>query len=201
MTPQTEPEPHVDALTDAPAHPASKTAPYLLPPAARPDYFRDPRYKSPIVAAILSAMPGLGQVFLGYTRLGFMHAGTVAVLVCLMSSNRLGMLEPAVGIFMAFFWLYNMVDAYRRAVLLNEAISRLETPELPDGFGAVSFGGRLALGVGLIFVGLLALLNLRFNLSLAWLDQWWPAGLVLLGLYLVVRAVRDRRVKAESGQD
>ncbi|GLH74170.1 hypothetical protein GETHLI_26720 [Geothrix limicola] len=201
MSPQPDLEAHLAPQVDPPANPGPKAAPYLLPPAARPEYFRDSRYKSPILAAVLSGMPGLGQVFLGYTRLGFMHAGTAAVLVCLMSSNRLGMLEPAVGIFLAFFWLYNMVDAYRRALLLNEAISRMETPELPDGFGAVSFGGRLAVGIGLIFVGLLTLLNLRFNISLAWLDQWWPAGLVLLGLYLVVRAVRDRQAKAEPGQE
>jgi len=180
--------------------PTPEPAPYLLPPGARPAYFRDPRFKSPILAAVLSGMPGLGQVFLGYTRLGFIHAGTVAVLVGLMSSNQLGALEPAVGTFMAFFWLYNMVDAYRRALLLNESLNRLESPELPDGFGAISFGGRLALGVLLILVGMLTLLNLRFHLSLAWLNQWWPAGLVLLGLYLVIRAVKDRTAGADSSQ-
>jgi hypothetical protein len=177
-----------------------KASPYLLPPAGRPEYLRDPRYKSPFMAALLSGMPGLGQVFLGYTRLGFIHAGTIAILVCLMSSGRLHLFEPAVGIFMAFFWMYNMVDAYRRALLLNEAISRLETPELPDGFGAVSIGGRLAVGIGLIVVGLLTLLNLKFNISLVWLEQWWPAGLVLLGIYLVTRAIKDRTAQAESSQ-
>lgn len=194
MTPQPESDPHAPAQVPAPA-------PYPVPAGARSDYFRDPRYKSPMLAAVLSLMPGLGQVFLGYTRLGFIHAGTIAVFISLMSSNRLGLLEPAVGIFMAFFWLYNLVDAYRRALLLNEAISRMETPELPDGFGAVSFGGRLAAGIVLIFVGMLALLNLRFNISLAWLEQWWPAGLVLLGVYLVARAVKDRSAQGESGQN
>ena len=65
----------------------------------------------------------------------------------------------------------------------------------------MSLGGRLALGVGLILVGLLALLNLRFGLSLLWLERWWPAGLVLLGIYLVVRAVKDRAIPQESPQD
>jgi hypothetical protein len=180
--------------------PSPKAASYLLPPGARPDYYRDPRYKSPVMAGVLSLMPGLGQVFLGYTRLGFLHAAAAACLICLMSSNRLGALEPGVGIFLAFFWLYNLVDAYRRALLLNEAISRMETPELPDGFGAVSFGGRLAVGVLLVVVGMLTLLNLRFHLSLAWLEQWWPAGLVLLGLYLVIRAIKDRATQTEASE-
>lgn len=193
MTTQPDFEPRPDS--------SPKAVPYLLPPGARPDYLRDPRYKSPFMAALLSGMPGLGQVFLGYTKLGFIHAGTIAALIGLMSSGRLHSFEPVVGIFMAFFWMYNMVDAYRRALLLNEAISRLESPELPDGFGAVSFGSRIALGVALILVGLLTLLNLKFNLSMAWLEQWWPAGLVLLGLYLVIRAVKDRTAQADASQE
>jgi hypothetical protein len=56
-------------------------------------------------------------------------------------------------------------------------------------------------GVGLIVVGMLTLLNLRFNFSLAWLNQWWPAGLVLLGLYLVIRAIKDRTAQAEASQN
>ncbi|HXC15950.1 MAG TPA: hypothetical protein VNV60_00770 [Holophagaceae bacterium] len=171
---------------------APKPAPYLLPPGARPDYYRDPRFKSPLFAAFLSLMPGVGQVFLGYTRLGFVHGVTAATLICLMSTNRLGPLEPLVGVFMVFFWLYNLVDAYRRATLLNEAITRLETPQLPDGFGSVSSGARIAAGGILIVAGTLALLNLRFGISMEWLDRWWPAGLVLMGLYLVIRAIKDR---------
>lgn len=167
-------------------------APHLLPPGSRTDFYRDPRAKSPVLAAVLSLMPGLGQVYLGYTQLGFIHAAAFACFVALMSSNHLGTLEPFVGVSMGFFFLYNLVDAHRRALLLNERLAQLEAPELPDGFGTVTVGARLALGLGLIFVGLLALLNLRFGLSLAWLEHWWPAGVVALGIYLVARALQDR---------
>ena len=172
----------------------------MLPPGPR-DYYRDPRYKSPLVATVLSLMPGLGQVFLGYTQLGFLHAGVACALIALMSLNRLGGMEPGVGIFMVFFWLYNLVDAHRRALLLNEATTRMETPELPDGFRAVSFQGRIAAGVMLILVGVLSLLSLRFGISMDWLMNWWPAGLVLAGLYLVVKAISDRAPKADPTQD
>ena len=47
---------------------------------------------------------------------------------------------------------------------------------------------------------MLTLLNLRFNISLVWLEQWWPAGLVLLGIYLVTRAVKDRTSQAEISE-
>lgn len=140
-------------------------------------------------------MPGLGQVFLGYTRLGFLHGAAAAAMVGLMSSNRLGILEPVVGVFMAFFWLYNLVDAHRRALLLNEAITRLESPAVPDDLKALSFHGTLAVGVLLIVAGVLSLLSLRFGVSMAWLANWWPVGVVLFGLYLIVRAVQDRRAQ------
>jgi hypothetical protein len=177
---------------------APKAAPYLLPPGARPDFYRDPRFKSPLFTAFLSLMPGVGQVFLGYTRLGFAHGVTAATLICLMSTNRLGAWEPLVGVFMVFFWLYNLVDAYRRATLLNEAIARMETPRLPDGFEALSPGARMAAGGVLIVAGTLALLNLRFGISMEWLNRWWPAGLVLMGLYLLLRAVKDRVSQPDS---
>jgi len=190
--------PHPDLEVTPEAMP--KPAPYLLPPGPRPDYYRDPRAKSPVLSTVLSLMPGLGQVYLGYTQLGFIHAAVFASLIALMSSNQLGRLEPFVGVSMAFFFLYNLVDAHRRALLLNESLAQLEKPTLPDGFGTVSLGGRLALGVGLILIGLLSLLNLRFGLSLVWLERWWPAGLVLLGIYLVARALRDRAASQESPQ-
>lgn len=164
---------------------------------AQPDvpargFYRDPRLKSPVLAAVLSLMPGLGQVYLGFTRLGFVHGLSAAVMVALMSSNRLGVLEPLVGFSLAFFWLYNVVDAHRRALLLNEALLRLEPSEVPADLEAFPAGVRLALGVGLIFTGILSFLSKHFGLSFAWLLEWWPLGLVALGLYLVVRALKDR---------
>jgi len=41
---------------------------------------RDTRRKSPAIAAILSMMPGLGQVYVGYYQRGFVHAVVVASL-------------------------------------------------------------------------------------------------------------------------
>ena len=169
-------------------------------PAALPSrgYYRDPRLKSPVFAAILSLMPGLGQIYLGFTRLGFAHGLSAAVLVGLMASNRLGLLEPLVGFGMGFFWLYNVVDAHRRALLLNEALMRLEPSEVPDDLGALPVGARLALGLGLILVGGLSFLSRFFGISFAFLLDWWPLALVALGIYLTLRAVKDRRTPASN---
>lgn len=166
--------------------------PPMLPYGARPDYFRESRFKSPVVAALLSLMPGLGQVYLGYTRLGFLHGGAAATFVALLSIGQLGVLDPALGVFMVFFWLYNLVDAHRRAILLNEAAARMTAPEPPGDFGGLSLSARLGLGIALVLGGLLAFLRLHFGLSFEWLGRWWPLGLVGCGLYLILRAWRDR---------
>ncbi len=176
--------------------PEFQTAVPAPPPGVRPAYYRDTRYKSPVAAAALSLMPGLGQVYLGYTRLGFAHGLAAAGFICLMSSNALGRLEPFVGVSMVFFYLYNLVDAHRRAVLLNEAVTKLEMPQLPDGFGAMSFGARLVLGLGLIVIGLMSLLSIQFGVSWVWLEKWWPLGFLAVGIYLVGRAIKDRAAQA-----
>ena len=152
----------------------------------------DPRLRSPVVATLLSTLPGLGQVYLGYYQQGFIHILVVGSVIALLAHD-VGDFTPLLGIFLAFFWLYNMVDAGRRATMLNLVITQVEIPPLPDGFGTFSARGRLLGGLALVAVGCLALAHLRFGLSMAWLNHWWPAGLVLVGLYLVWQAAAERR--------
>jgi TM2 domain-containing membrane protein YozV len=160
------------------------------------DYYRDPRLKSHVVAGLLSLMPGLGQAYLGFTRLAFIHGLTAATFVALMSTNKLGDFTPFVGILMFFFWLYNLVDAHRRALLVNDLILRAEQPELPDGLGQLSSGAQVGFGLAFLAFGSMSLLSTRFGISFAWLLKWWPAAFILLGLWLVLKAIRDRAPKA-----
>ncbi len=161
-------------------------------PGRRPYLQDDPRLRSPVVATLLSAMPGLGQVYLGYYKQGFINSLLVASIIALLAHD-VGDFTPLLAIFMAFFWLYNMVDAGRKATLVNLAIHRLESPELPDGFGSMSFRGQIFSGLGLVLAGTLALAHLRFGMPLAWIGDWWPAALVLGGIYLVWQGAAQRR--------
>ena len=45
------------------------------PPVAqgRREFYDDPRRKSPVLALVLSLMPGLGQVYVGYYNQGFIN--------------------------------------------------------------------------------------------------------------------------------
>jgi hypothetical protein len=64
--------------------------------------------------------------------------------------------------------------------------------ELPD-IRMTDNRGSLFWGILLIGVGALALSHTAFGYSLLWLNRWWPAGLVVVGLYLIYKSIQTRR--------
>ncbi len=168
----------------APAQPAPP-APALAPAV------NDPRRKKPFLASVLSIMPGLGQVYVGYYKRGFIHAITVALLITFLAAGIIA-LAPLVGLFLAFFWLYNIVDAGRRASLYNQALAGGTAVELPEDFKAPSLGGSIAGGAALIVIGLILLSHTLFGASLEWLENWWPVAVIGFGGYLVFKAMQEK---------
>lgn len=156
------------------------------PVTPRRDYYDDPRRKSPMLALVLSAMPGLGQVYVGYYQQGFTNALIIAGLVGVLNSGAVnGGAEPFFGLFLAFYWLYNVVDAWRRAVFYNNALAGIGPATLPDDFGVVKGGrGSLAGGIALVVIGAVLLMNTLFNMPLDWLEDWWPATFIAVGAWL-----------------
>jgi hypothetical protein len=138
--------------------------------------------KSPFVASLLSLMPGLGQIYVGYYQRGFVHLAVVAALITALSSGDMRGIEPFLGLSLAFFWLYNVVDAGRRANhynLIAEGGSAEELPEFRD-----DLGGRTA-GIILVALGAVLFLHTKMDFDLEWLEEWWPLGLVAFGLHLI----------------
>jgi hypothetical protein len=150
----------------------------------------DPRTKSPALACVLSAMPGLGQVYVGYYQRGFVHAIVVATIITLLATGSVPGLEPLMGFFLAFFWLYNIIDAGRRAALYNQVLGGSETIELPRDFSVPRFGSIFG-GLALLLFGLLLLMHTKFEMSLVWVKDWWPVAPILFGAYLLVRGIQD----------
>ena len=170
----------------APAYP-----PYAAPPIAS---VRDPRTKSPGLAALFSVMPGLGQVYLGYYSRGFVHIIVVAGIISILSSMQgEPPYLPLLAIFLAFFWMYNMIDAARLASLYNRALAGGREPDLPAGFEMPGMGGSVLGGAILIAAGFVVLLHTRWGLRLDWLGEWWPVFPMLFGAYLVFKAFRERK--------
>ena len=174
----------VPPASPVPAAPAPTTAgPYVS--------ILDSRRKSPALACFLSAMPGLGQVYVGYYQRGFVHAAVVATLITLLS-NRLEELTPLLALFLTFFWLYNIIDAGRRAALYNELLAGRTGIQLPADLMLPGLGGSMVGGAVVVLVGLLLLGHTAFGMSLSWLKEWWPVGVILFGGYLFAKARIDR---------
>ncbi len=162
-----------------------RRAAYGPVPAERPR-------RSPSLAALLSMMPGLGQAYVGYYQQGFLHLAIFAACIMVLSSHNLDALKPPVGVSMAFFILFNMIDANRRAHHYNRVAAGLGAEELPDEFKLPKARGSMFGGVVLIAIGVLFLLDLNFDIPLDWLEDWWPLVLVLIGARLVWQSRRNR---------
>jgi TM2 domain-containing membrane protein YozV len=155
---------------------------------------RDPRSKSPALACILSILPGLGQIYVGYYVRGFVHAIVAGILM-----GIIALLEPEgetyapfVAMFITFFWFYNIIDAGRKASLLNLALAGRETIDLPTDFTMPAFRGSIGAGLILVGLGFVALLHTRWGVSLEWIREWWPLLPIGLGAWLIVKAMQDR---------
>jgi len=154
----------------------------------------DPRSKSPALACVLSLMPGLGQIYIGYYTRGFVHIVVVATLITILANDP-GPLAPLFGLFLAFFWLYNVVDAGRRAAFYNQALRGALPMDLPKDLTLPTAGGSILGGLALVGAGALLLARTRFDVSLVWLREWWPLVPILAGVYLLVQGIRSRAAK------
>ena len=159
----------------------------------------DPRLKSPLLAMLLSCMPGLGQVYIGYYQRGFIHILVTASLIAFLSaSGNMNPLIPMAAFFLAFFWLYNIVDAGRRAALYNLALAGTESIAPPEDFKMPAAGGSIIGGICLIGLGAILLSNTLWGISLAWVEDWWPVALFIPGVWLIVRSIQERTAAADG---
>ena len=194
-------------------HPAEAAAPPDTPPPhdtrqsggarahTRPaGWTPSPPRKSPLLAGVLSLLPGVGQVYVGYYMLGFIHNIVFAGTIVLLASYATNAVIPLLSIFLAFFFVYNVVDAARRAMFYNLALDGGEGLELPHETNLTlpTFGGSIGGGVAIIVTGFILLLNTRFGVSLAWVEDWWPLAPMILGAYLVGKALRERTERPED---
>lgn len=169
--------------------------PPVNPPVNPPRQYSaaDSRYKSPALATVMSLMPGLGQIYVGYYRQGFINIIVVAGIIALLDSlGHHHELEPFFGFFLAFFWMFNIVDAYRKATFYNQSLAGLGQFELPEDEKLLGTRGSVLGGAILIIVGVIALSYTRFGISLDWIGVWWPLAPILMGAYFLYQPVMDR---------
>ena len=147
--------------------------------------------KSPAMATWLSCMPGLGQVYVGYYVQGFINVFVAGSGIAVLASSLFRGAVPLIAISLAFFWLYQMIDANRRAHHYNRVMAGLGGEDVPDGFSMPSTKGSMLGGSVLVIVGILFILDLNFHVSMQWVENWWPLILILVGVNLVYKARKN----------
>ncbi|HEV8578691.1 MAG TPA: hypothetical protein VGX68_06365 [Thermoanaerobaculia bacterium] len=149
--------------------------------------------KNPGLAALLSFFPGMGNVYNGL----YMRGVTFFLLIlCLAGIADKG--HDLFGFAVAFFWIFNVIDAYRQATLINYGYAQdLGLVDLPRHPRASQ--GGVAAGILLFVIGLVALLERYFDVRLDWVFDLWPFGLVLLGSWMIWASLRERR-RVEAGE-
>lgn len=196
---QNQPDDIVDRTYETGAPPRlAEPAPRPMPGAGRRDFYDDPRRKSPVLALVLSLMPGVGQIYVGYYQQGFTNAIVAASIITLLSTEVVRGAEPLFGVFLGFFWLYNIVDAWRRATFYNNALAGIGPANLPEDFTAPSGRGTLAGGVALVIVGAIALSNTLFGMPLDWAEKWWPVALIGGGAWLAYPSIVKKNKKNDT---
>jgi hypothetical protein len=145
---------------------------------------------NPALAGILAGFfPfGVGAVYSGQYAKGLAHLVTFAVLVWGASSAR-GGFETVFGLGIAFFYIYQIVDAVRSAKAIQMGLPAPDPFGLAQTFGAgekvdttkVPTAAIVLIGLGAIFL---------LHTMGGWffeLDRFWPVILIALGVWLFAR--------------
>jgi len=154
---------------------------------------RDLPYKLPWLAGFLSGLfPGIGQVYVGYYKIGITFAVVFVTLITILSNGGADGLEPFFGLSMGFTWLYGIIDAARRAQAVNRALDGYGSGEVPEDMPLPGSQGSYPGGMILIVVGAFLLIHLQFDFDMEWLEDWWPLGLIGLGGWLVWKSRQEK---------
>ena len=175
-------DPTVTPAREAPPLPPAPAAPTPAPRRTE----LPPQPKVPGLAAVLSIVPGLpvGQLYGEAFDRAVMIAGAFWLLIL---AAVQGALPVTLVVFACIFiWIYSMFDAYRQAHLVNLGGAE------PAPQGRVRGEGRLMFGIFLAVVGGLLLVENLGLFDLYWLRDWWPVFVLLIGVFLIFDAIRER---------
>jgi len=128
----------------------------------------------------------------GYYKVGIIFALVFVGFITMVSGSGADGAEPFFGLSIGFTWLYGIIDAARRAQAVNRALDGYGSGAVPDDMPLPGSEGSLPGGMILIVAGAFLLLHLQFDLSMEWLEDWWPVGLIGLGGWLVWKSRQEK---------
>jgi Domain of unknown function (DUF5668)/B-box zinc finger len=145
---------------------------------------------NPGLAGILGAIPfGVGAVYCGQYIKGLVHLGIFVLLLIAVSSDVPWYLHLTFSLAIAFFIVYQIVDAVRTARAIQAG------QPAPDPFGLTeAFSGGQKIDASKVPTGAIILIGLGILFLLHTLDIWdfsahriWPLVLIAIGGWLLAR--------------
>ena len=149
---------------------------------------------NPALAGILSIFPGVGAVYNGQYAKGLAHLTIFGLLCAGISASDSGhgeALGVLCGLFVSFFYVYQIVDAVRSARAIQAGLPTPDPYGIAATFGAGTAGSKVDTSkvpigaIVLILLGVLFLLNtmgIQFGLN-----RFWPVILIVIGFWLFAR--------------
>ena len=147
-------------------------------------------HRSPWIAAVLAAFPGLGSVYNGSYARGI--AFFLSILGAMSLADRGSDLW---GFGIAFIWLFNVIDAYREARLIRAGLANDLAANRKRAVSSPVEG--IGLGVLLFLVGLLSTLDV-LGYDVDWVFDLWPAILMIAGAWFITAAILRLRSERSS---
>lgn len=147
--------------------------------------------RSPMLAAVLSALPGFGNVYNGLFSRGLLTFLVFFGFLFIAQENHNGpemaLLVPG----MIFTWLFGVVDAYRNATLINMGVTEVDLQnQIPD---IKAPSGGLAVGVALFLIGLYGFLTEAMELDVSVIFDYWYVILMGIGGWLSYHGYQSKK--------
>ncbi len=183
---------------------AEHAAASAAPPPPRADRFVDspystpePGYRQPVpapranpanpgtppaLAFILGFIPGVGAICNGQYAKGLIHAVIFGLLITITSNSHSGSVEAFTGIMIGVWVFYNAFEAFHTARKRQMGAQVEEFSSLFE----VQTNSRLPVGaIILIGAGTVLLLDSTDVISLERFIRFWPALLIVAGVYML----------------
>jgi hypothetical protein len=187
------PQAQVAASTPPPL-PSEPPSPYTAPVyhATPPLVPKADARVSPGLAFILGFIPGVGAVYNGQYAKGLVHVVIFGSIISILSSGAARGFEPLFGLMIPTFVFYMCFEAYHTAKKRRDG-------EMVDEFSGLvrrdsAAPSRFPLAPALLIAfGILFLLDNLEVLKIGRLLRYWPAALIVLGLYLLYERITETK--------
>jgi hypothetical protein len=151
----------------------------LVSPAPPEPRSAAPTGPHPGTALALGFIPGLGAVYNGEYVKALIHVIVFGGIIAALSSDLPAGMDALLGIGLGCFYFYMPIEAY------HVAKARQAGQPLPPGL-AQTEGQRPIGAIVLIALGVLFLLANFHLLQAEWFARAWPAGLIVLGVWILM---------------